>query len=562
MNAPVRPAIAVVRIRFIFSGGGFKMVHQSMSLNATRMHFTDSASCAQWIESLPLTNPQAAQNTLTEQIALVRQAGFAPLELLRVLEALREPVAYVQNELARKYTARSLPLEAAESALWTRVVALWQELSDCYLLCRDAHMQAGTELKAYGPLIVMRCLHYLSCVMFEYYRIYRQAPAELWKKLHQLYGFAEQSGIAQAAVVDAFGQHMPNASCAAAYCEALLAHLANPFALSGRQMEFVLLWVEKWSALVGLAQQPLPPSAIPALAVDLAGGAGPVFAEGLAPLASIRHLDLDQLGRTLRQTTTLLKQGQTPAQLGLGDARQPGCENMLMMLYIQWCRAGTGRSEPRDPTEEKAQVCLGLHATHFYVSGRAFRPPGSSLTRHEAHDIEMFGHISERTEHMLATKESTAVESWQLMNQSNSGFMCMLREPDAQIRIGHNQLVAVRRSASTTFYLGLVQWLRVEETSELFVRVRLFPGVARAIAVRPADFNVSSGANTYERGLFLPELPAPMTPATIILPSAWFQAGRVIELGDQKRTVKLANLLEKGSDFDRCTFSLIENPPQ
>ena len=140
-----------------------------------------------------------------------------------------------------------------------------------------------------------------------------------------------------------------------------------------------------------------------------------------------------------------------------------------MLLYIQWCRAGTGRGEQRDPMEEKAQVCLGIHAAHFYIGGRAFRIPGASLSRQEEHDLQLFGHIGERTERTLASNQSFAVESWRLVNQSNSGFMCMLREPDAQMRIGHNQLVAVRRSSSKLFYLGLVQWLRVEEIGRAHV---------------------------------------------------------------------------------------------
>ena len=73
------------------------MVTQPISLIADQLQFTDGASCKHWIESLPLTNFQSAQQTLTQQIALARQARLAPAELLRVLEALREPAAYVQN---------------------------------------------------------------------------------------------------------------------------------------------------------------------------------------------------------------------------------------------------------------------------------------------------------------------------------------------------------------------------------------------------------------------------------------------------------------------------------
>ena len=535
------------------------MVNQATSLSAAQLQFTDNAGCKRWIESLPLTNLQAAQHALTEQLGLVRQADIAPGELLSMLETLREPVHYVQTELARKYTAKPLPLDSNETLLWTRALGLWQEFTDAYLACRNAHVQGDAPLRNRGALITMRCLRYTANAMFEHYRIYRQVPAARWKTLHLLYVFAEQSGFAHTVVADTSNLREPDSSCCAAYSQALLAHLANPFALSGRQMHFFAQWLEKWSGLVGLAMQPLPPSAIPALCVDLAGSAGPAFAEGAEPLTSLRYLDLEQVGRTLRQTITLLKQGQTPAMLGLGDdARQPGCENLLMLLYIQWCRAGTGRGEQRNTIEEKAQVCLGVHAAHYFISGRAFRTPGSRLSTQEEHDLQLFGRVSERTERALVSAQSSAVESWELVNQSNSGFMCMLREHDAQLRIGHNQLVAVRRGTSKLFYLGLVQWMRVEENSELFVGVRLFPGIARPVVARPANFNAPSGINGYERALLLPEMAVPATPATLILPTGWYQAGRFVELfGEQKQVAKLVNIIEKGSDFDRCTVTLV-----
>jgi hypothetical protein len=534
------------------------MIAQAISPKAARLQFTDSAGCRRWAGTLSLTNLQSAQQSLKEQITLVRQAAIAPGELLQVLETLREPVHFVQGELTRKYTAKPLPLDANEIALWTRTLALWQELTDAYLVCRDAHVSGDSALRNHGALIVMRCLHYMANAMFEHYRIYRQAPAERWKSLHQMYAFAEQSGFTDTPVTSALNGQETDTSCRAAYAQALLAHLANPFALSGRQMQFVAQWIEKWSGLVGISRDPLPPSAIPALCVDVGGHAGPTFAERCESAADLRYLELEQIARTLRQTITLLKQGQSPSQLGLGDdARQPGCENLLMLLYIQWCRAGTGRGEERSAMVEKAQVCLGVHAAHFYIGGRSFRSPGARLTRQEENDMQLFGHISERTERGLASAESSAVESWELVNQSNSGFMCMQREHGAQLRIGHNQLVAVRPGTGKSFQLGLVQWLRVEETSEVVVGVRLFPGTARAVMARAVNFIPPSGVNGFERALLVPEIAVPPSPATLILPTGWYQAGRFVELfGEQKQVAKLGNLIEKGSDFDRCTVRL------
>ena len=534
------------------------MVTNAASLSTAHLQVTDAASCAQWIESLPLTNVQLAHYALSQQLELIRQAGIAPAELLRILEAMREPIQYVQGELAQKYTAKPLPLNTHDSTLWLRALGLWQELIDAYQICCDAHVRGEPGVQGDGALIVQRCLRYTAYLMFDHYRIYRQVPATLWGKLHRLYAYAEQSGFALTPVVDAVNGAKTNSTCCAAYCQGLLGQLANPFALSGRQMELLARLSEKWSTLPRLARQPLPPCAIPAICVDLAGSAGPTFVGGGDMTTSMRYLDLEQVSQTLRQTIAALKQGQTPAALGLGaDARQPASENLLMLLYIQWCRAGTGRAEDRTKVEEKGQVCLGIHAAHYFISGRAFRAPGANLSRREENDMHAFGHISERTQLTLASGQSSAVESWDIVNQSNSGFMCMLREPNAQLRLGHNQLVAVRRSSGKQFSVGVVQWMRVEETSEMLAGIRLFPGLARPVAARPANFTARAADHGFERALLLPEVAVPATPATLVLPAGWYQPGRFVEIvGEQKYVAKLVNVIEKGSDFDRCTVTL------
>jgi len=532
------------------------MISQPVALDS--LQFADSAGCTRWVATLPLTNVPAAQQRLTSQIALAGQAGLSAFELLKILEVLRDPVTHLQREAAIKYAGKALPLDNIELAAWKKAVALWQELTRAYLACRDAYARGGPELRPHGALITLRCLQYTGRMMLEHYRIHYQPPAALWRELHQLYAFAEQNGFARDSVSDEFNRQEPVASCTAIFCRALLTQLANPFALTARQLDFVDRWLDGWAPLVNLSARPPPSSAIPPLAVDLAGSHGAAPAQELKQAPGLRHLALDQLAGTLRQLITLLKQGQSPAQLGLGnDARQPGCENLLMLLYIQWCRSGTGRGEQRSISEEKAQACLGMHAVHFYIGGsRAFRAPGSSLSRQEEQDLQLFGRVSERTELMLASGNSVAIESWQLINHSGAGFMCMLREPDARARIGHHQLVAVRCGDHKSFHVGVVQWLRAEENDELFIGVRLLSSNARAVAARPVNFKLPGGG-TFERALLLPESSAPAAPATLILPSGWYQAGRFVDIhGEQKQVAKLDGLLEKGSDFDRCIISL------
>ena len=102
--------------------------------------------------------------------------------------------------------------------------------------------------------------------------------------------------------------------------------------------------LDKWAPLVSLSSQPIPTSPaaqIPQLAVDTTSATAPGLAADIKSSGAIRYLDMEPLSKTLRQTINLLKQGQTPGQLGLGDdARQPGCENLIMLLYLQWCQIG------------------------------------------------------------------------------------------------------------------------------------------------------------------------------------------------------------------------------
>ena len=532
------------------------MIGQTQTATPSPLQFSDSSTCKRWIEQLTLTNVQLTQQLLTVQLTSLSAESLQPIERLKILEVLREPVQFVQAESAKRYAGKPLPLEPGEAVVWNNVVQLWQESARNYQQCLKAYREGDLAIAPHAALITMRCLRLVGNVMHDYYRAYRQVPGTLWRELHELYSFAESHGFARIRVSDSFSRREPDSSCVESYVQALLAHLANPYALSVRQMVFVARWLERWSNLVGLVPQPLPMGPIPSLAVDLSGASGIVFGAGLEQSANLRYLDLEPLSKTMRQTINMLKQGQTPGQLGLGeDARQPGCENLLMLLYVQWCRAGTTRSEERTKHDEPAQVCFSLEAAHLHVGGgRAFRQPGD-ITARERQDLDTYGYIT-RTD-MESSGGNESIELWQILNHSASGFMCIQREPNGRRRVGHNQLLAVRRVVGRQYHLGMVQWLRMEDNGELYCGVRLFPGTPQAIAVRPSNFAPASNGR-YERALLLPEVPAPATPATLIMPAGWFQSGRFVEIfSDRKQVAKLLNLLEKGSDFDRGTIVVV-----
>jgi cyclic-di-GMP-binding protein len=524
------------------------------------LQFVNSEGCRQWLEQLTLTNVQLTQQVLTAQLASLSAAQLAPLERLKILEALRDPALFVQGESRKRYAGKGVPLDPGEKMVWTNVLALWQGMSQNYQQCLKAYREGDLAIAPYAALVAMRCLRLAGDVLAEHCRTYRQPPAIAWRSLHELYGFAEQHGFARIRVHDTFGQRDPDSSCAECYVQVLLTHLANPYSLSARQLSFVERWLEGWASLVGFSVQPPPAGTLPLLAVDLASGEGVTFAPDGAPSPGLRYLEIEQLSKTLRQTINLLKQGQTPLQLGLGeDARQPGCENLLMLLYVQWCRAGSARSEGRAASADPVHVCFGLNAAHLQLGGDNRSRPAGDLSSLEKQDLDTYGYLARASaaQNAAAKERESVLEEWETANQSTSGFTCIQRAQDGRTRVSHNQLLVLRRAGDRQFQLGVIQWLRIEEDARLRCGVRLLPGMPQAVLVRPSNFSPVGGGK-YERALLLPEVPAPSTPATLVLPAGWFQSGRFVEVHtDRKQVAKLLNLLEKGSDYDRGTIVIV-----
>lgn len=527
---------------------------QSLTPSSAALQFRDSESCARWIAALPVTNVQLAQQMLSEQLTALAAADIAAIERLKILEVQKESIMFAQAEMAKRYIGKPLPLDQGDAQAWSNVVGLWRVLGTNYRQCVDAYRAGDLPVSPYAALVTLRCLRTTAFGLFEHYQIYREPDAAAWRAFHELFAFAEEHGISRVRVQDVFTKRDPDSSCTEAYVQGLMANLANPYSMSVRQMAFLRRWLEKWASLVNLSSLPLPVAQIPALAIDFARDAPPGLAAELTPAASVRYLDLEQLAKTLRQTINLLKQGQTPGQLGLGeDARQPGCENLIMLLYLQWCRSGTLRTEKRSEVTDPVEVTFGITDSHNLLAGPDKNSTTQELSARDKWELDNLGFSMRmsNTAKQAALKKS---EAWQVINQSASGFMCMLREPNGVMRMTHNQLLGVRRTDNTR--LGTVQWIRIDPRNETMCGVRLFPGMPKAVKVRPANFSAVKGQD-YELAFLMPAVTTPVSPLSLILPAGWFQNGRLLEVqGEEKRTAKLINLIEHGADYDRCAIVL------
>lgn len=514
--------------------------------------FTDGASCAAWLTELPLVNVAPSQIRLLDQLEELNRFDMPPAERLKLLETLREPVYFVQAEQIKKLANKPLPLTQVERGIFAHVVELWQELLTGYLHCLGG--KTGGQPEAQTALVCQRALDCVASSMFDHCRLYHAFPDAYWLPLHQLYSHAEESRESATPVHDPVRK--TDVSCSEVYVRALLFVLANPNEQPQKQLMQIQGWLEGWAQHVPVRRSPPEDKSLPPLLLDFSAAKGAYREAEAGGRSPSRWLDISDLARTLKKRVVLLRKGEPPASLGLGeDCTMPGVEQLLVLLFRLWCEGKNGRVQSRRSVNAKAQVCSTLVSMHYHISGKTFRQPGptTTLTRQQREEIATFGHASKRQEEAYIDAGGYVIEDWLLQEESLSGLRIARPAASSGGRYAHNQLIAVRPADAKNFLVGAVRWLMTDQEGTLQVGVRVVPGVPVAVAVRPTGINAQS--EKFVQALYCPALPALATPASLILPPGWYRPKRVLEVySDTSEPLLLRGVIERGSDFERVSI--------
>src|SRR5438874_1853681 len=492
--------------------------------------FTDGATCKAWLEHVPLANVAAAQGELLSQLEEFNQFPTTAAQRLAVLEALREAVNFVQIEQAKRFANRALPMSEAENSAFDTTIGLWAQMSIGYQRCLDGALNRDSGMRAQAALVCTRLLSYIGLRMFHYYRAYKQVPTEDWRALHETYAASEKLDVAEDAVKDFLNRDIQDTSPRIAYARGVLMGLCNANELAQRQLTFVAYLLERWAAKLEVETKPVDEGeGVPPLVADLASDT--CAERGETGAKEPRYLDTRKLGKSLRNRVALLRKGESPAKLALGeDCVQPACEQLLVHLYRHWCVGKASRALERRAASGKAEVCSELAAVHHYISGRVFRPPGeqADFTEKQRQEIATFGRVSTREEDEYSGQQGFLIERWSIIDESAQGLRLVRRAADSGKRVAHGQLLGVRPADGRQFMLAQVRWVMGAENGDLHAGVKLLPGVPSPLAARSTGLNVE--AESWVPALGLTAVPALNAPASLILGPGWYKPKRVIEL--------------------------------
>ncbi len=515
--------------------------------------FISAATCREWLSHVPLVNPQQAQATLVAQINLLNRFAMPAAERLRILETLREPVHFVTEESARKFTARALPLTSAEQSVLETNLRLYRSLGTGYRLCLEACANRE-EGAGHAGTAAQRALAEMACEQHDSYLAANEIAPHFWRRLYALYAAAEALGATRSETSDKLLSR--RAICAqAVFAYVLLMQRASPHELTARQIALLRGWILHWSGLVDVT--PLPPAGakMPALLADL-NGEGPARSSPAEPGEGHRWLDVAPIAGKFKRRIAALQGGASPESLGLGEGTsQAGCEQLLRHAYEHCCRGGVSRDQPRRAATGECRLAAGLEAAFYYVGRVPFRQPssGAALTKKQVDEIATFGRISMRETENFSEQQGFRAEAWQILDDSPAGLRASRAERSLGGRVARKQLLAVAVSQGAAFLLGCARWAMRSEDGQIRIGVRILPGAPQAIIVRPCGS--AHVRDKWQPGFLLPPVPALKEAPSIVLPAGWQRDGRLIDIWDTpRRTLRLGQLIERGFDFDRVAY--------
>lgn len=523
-------------------------------LPAQQPVITDAKGCEAWLAQATLADPRQACHELTALLESLEEVAPVESAYVDILERVREPIVVAQNEHAKKFSARPLPLKEYETSAFEQVFDLWTTLGRAYRrLLRSAIEDGAAELGGREALLAQRALDCVGELMFVHYRARREVDAELWHDLHQLYAAADGAGLTLT-TVSAGHRSKSVSTCNEVYVRALFLALANPFGLGARELAWTRRWATMWAYKVDLVAAA---GDAQGYAVDFASNQPPSWIKADAARPSTRFLETANLRRSVRSRIKKLDSGVDPQTLGLGkDCIQPEVGRLLNALQRAWIDSPSQRLFTRRLVTQRTELTSGFESIHLALSGRAFKSASRhwDYSRRDAEQISIYQGVSPAAANVGDAATGFSAEKWETLDESANGFR--LRRKGGGERLALGQLVGLRPDGARGFILCEVRWLMSGVDGSLTIGAAALPGLGGAVAVRPASAP-NNAPEPFTQAFLLPN--AASQPTSVVLPSGWYQHGREIEVRDDEnmQRVKLLGIVQRGYDYDRANFSVV-----
>ena len=543
---------------------------------------TNLHSITRWVDELPMGDAVVTIEAVVKQIQdYCDQGGPTTKERVAVLTVLDQGAQDALEMLRDQYLQNPRMSRMMESRLWNTVLVYYQEILRAYHghLMEYIGNPTGSRIGPSIPLLTARAINYFALdAKWSYYR-YTEPNPKLWKRLHNLYHFAEYEEFDRQPL-KLYNETLET-SVADLYLQALMLETLNTGSLAPRQLHLIERWLPMLVKGIPIEREFKPMQHTFFLDLDENRGARRV--RRVTPKENLRFWDTYGLKEKLDQLRTQLTAGALPARLGLTeDCKLPTCLELLERISYFWAPTGIKRVQrafERKCTMKSIEVvrglndiCLNVRADHLPAAGSAGTGETGDISYAEMVDVHLYGFVTQRTQVKLGQVKGeklehvNAHERWVMENESEGGYGANINDQvDDWVRLG--KLLGLKPEKKGHWNVGVIRRMRRIGMNQQYVGIEVIAERPMALLLRAdkSENRPLSIEGVDAVGFMLPISALYLKAAqadqndTFILQSAEYSKGRELWFNAQGFTyhIGLKQAVERGDDWLRASFDVL-----
>ena len=529
-----------------------------------------------WVSELPLINTTETIRLLSEATDEIATAQMSPQLRLSLLEVLRPTVHFICTRIDRSALGKpARDMQLSPHTLQRNMCNGYKLAFDDTLIAMEDEKPPPKDLL---PTIGHRLLAQVASTILRCLQHYAPIDETFWGYLHSTFAQLERRGLAHYKLKDeeTVAQDL---SVEDTYLRVLLLQTCNPNKLNHIEVTNLFNALEVWSTHASL-DETLDDSRF---IVDLAGHTPPTFRELALPISTSRGIRTQVLTYEIEAYLNAMS-----SNLSVPESMT---NELMEHALSSWVNIQP-RSFQRLATEVPIRLCLGLSATHYFLSGGIdFNDQITSADAYLRREINPFlevdyeplnspnedgpwgktydmkapipGNPGINTSQILAEsrerdEKERKYDHFELLvlDRGPGGYRVKWTEHVPHVfEVG--ELVSLREESDSRWSVAVIRWIsRGGRNGEMGIEL-LSP---KAIPIAARSIEKRGSAAEFQRTLILPGLDAIDQPATMITPTIHFAENQKISIHRQglSTTGLLMDIVLKTKSFNQFTFRVLD----
>ena len=540
------------------------------------------------MDDLPLGDIYSANEKVVAAIKEFNEQKLAfTRDRLEVLMHLDETSQDNQETLLQQYLRNPRMSRTIESRLWNAMFCFCREVIRGYhsFIMDYVANPSGSKIAAQIPLITARAIRYFGLEANLHYYRYEQVEPKMWKRLHNLYHFAEYEEFENKPCTLYDKDKSLITTCTNEYMRILMLNTLNRGSLYPRQIHMVDQWLDLLVPDIVLERDYDPTRHVFQVHLGETSGARRIRRPPKDEL--IRYWSINALFEHIERIKQALMNGELPVRLGLTEeCRLPACLEFLERIEQLWSPEGEKRAQRAherksvkkmiDVLRGWAEICVEVKQDNNRNQVKKnVEDVEQELSYDEMVDYKLYGFVTHRTqvkiihEHEEEPKPQPrgTRERWVMENESEQGYGAVIKDIDNEwVRLG--KLVGLKPEKKGSWVIGVVRRLSCVPEDHHYVGIEIIAQNPIVVMLRPENQKSSGytidGVDSVDVVLPIPALyikgdADKKRPDTLVLQSAEYATGRELELSAKGKSYKVSlnKVLERGDDWLRVSFNVL-----